>query len=148
MKRLRRAFKYRVNDAGRSKRMSEEIADCSVRATAIAFKWSYAHAHYFMRAAGREDKQPIKTKKLTEAIRPFTDHIFNYGYNKDSDTGALTIVELAYTLNTMCIKGRYLVKVTGHIFAVIDGIRYDTYADLKCSRNDDLVTDIWRVNRA
>lgn len=103
---------FTKTDAGRD---PAEKADCAVRALAIASGMPYAEAHALLKAAGRGDRCATYGRTVSKAVgRPMA---LASTYHADRPTFAQWLREHP--------KGRFMVFVTGHYFAVIDGVQWD-----------------------
>jgi hypothetical protein len=126
-------------DGGRRKEgFTQEKNDCTVRAVAIACEVSYADAHEELRQRGRKDGKgfamtpsfkanPVVCgKRLVKAF----DFIDNQGK-------CICLV----TARRMFPRGRYIVRKSGHAFALIDGVDHDLSGNSKWI----MVKAMWRV---
>lgn len=99
--------------------------DCSVRALATVFNAEYDYIALMLKGLGRQDNKGTYKDysiRLLDAIckqRSITYTQFNFKILKLN-------IRTSDFLKTYC-TGRYLCSVNRHIFAVIDGVRYDTY---------------------
>lgn len=90
-----------------------ERADCTVRATAICLGVPYAEAHQRLAALGR--KRGCRF--------PFGTVAAKLGL---ADRAELSCRRLSTVLPQLG-KGRYVVSVSCHVFAVVDGVVHDTF---------------------
>ena len=106
-------------DAGRASSgfAAVERLDCSVRAVAIALRLSYAQAHGKLKALGRRTGC-----KLYKSPAVFLDGL---GLVQRPDLSCRTVA----TAVRYMTEGRFIVRVPQHVFAVIDGIIFDTRED-------------------
>lgn len=109
---------FSVSDAGR---YSWEHNDCAVRAMADATGKPYAECHALLKAAGRKDRSGTYEATVTKALGvPFTRtgrRAWGYRAKDTRPTAAKLMRELP--------KGNYIVFVTGHFFALVDGVHLD-----------------------
>jgi hypothetical protein len=90
-----------------------ERLDCAVRAIAIAMDIPYANAHALLREHGRKPKHRTAVIAVTNLIaqhRPTA----KLTYHRPS---RITVARFA-KLNA---KGRYVIFIRGHFFAIVDG---------------------------
>lgn len=118
-----------LNDGGRSQsRRPKQKSDCTVIATAIAFKMLYDDAFDIMNIHGRTNNKGIVYNTFLKTI---PEYCVRVGGN--IDTAKLAI--------EMFSQGTYLFTVRGHVYCVIDGVIQDTYP-WNCF---DYVYDVWKV---
>ena len=96
-----------------------EAKDCSVRALAVILGDSYRDAHEILRIGGRKNRQGFYldwflSQKSTIAGLKITEVAFNPAHK-------MTPSIFAHTYK----KGKYIVTIHRHAFAVIDGIIFD-----------------------
>lgn len=105
---------YVASDAGKSKSQhgSHERRDCTVRAVAHAFNFSYEEAHERLRKMGRRDG------------KGFYSHIIASGFGMDRLTqfNGKTVAQVLKSIPA----GRYYVQINRHAFAIVDGKIHDT----------------------
>jgi len=123
----------RITDAGRNAAgLRGEQKDCTVRAFAVARNVPYIEAHKALHELGRRLGRGFKFRIVAEK-RPdlFTRQQFAKGNRKRVKT----------LLRDHKFPGRYVFRITGHVFAVVDGIIHDnvTFDSLK----NCIVTDIY-----
>lgn len=105
---------YRCTDAGRKAAgFLRERRDCTVRATAVALDIPYAEAHAKMKALGRRDCRGV----------PYEAYISGLGMQRVADWKPRTTL---YKALGSLKSGRYVARMRGHVFAVVDGIVHDT----------------------
>jgi hypothetical protein len=92
---------------------SRERADCTVLATQFAFGLSYENAHSLMAAHGRKlgccAAFQVAAPKLGLVQRP--------------DLSCQTVIKALEGMQ----NGRFVVKISGHVFAVADGRIFDNH---------------------
>ena len=106
-----------------------EKLDCSVRAVALARRMPYKDAHTLLAAAGRKPRHKFK---------------FVYYINTQDWARQLTALPRQTVRKFLLTHddGNYIVRVTGHVFAVCGGIALDTI-DQTDSRA--MVRQVWEV---
>jgi len=114
-------------------RMRDERHDCTVRALACAKGISYDEAHACMNAYGRESRRGVKNATLTVAYESAGFKMAAiFGTTKKArflkhchpdvpNFKGTTLKKLLPILG----KGRYIVGIRGHVFAVVDGVVMD-----------------------
>jgi hypothetical protein len=105
-------MKIEITDAGRSQSGIDEKLDCTVRATAIAFGVPYLEAHAKLSAAGRKRKRKFSFR---------ADSIENLGFELRPDLSCMTVEKAVSQIPS----GRFVLRISGHVFAVVDGTIYD-----------------------
>lgn len=136
---LKGALMFQYADGGLAETGLQEKLDCCVRAVAVAAEIPYYDAHAMMKAAGRRDRCRMKG---------FADLL-----NATPKIGRYYVVALNsyYTIPLMKIRefvalqkpGRYIVRVNGHVFAVIDGVVYDKF--LGVPRSGKRILNVWKL---
>lgn len=112
--------------------------DCGVRALEVALDITYEEAFAFLAAHGREPGEGMPTgwlhshKRYREPVFGFIIRPYRFGRR-------LRVKRRQKVLS----EGRWLVIIPGHIFAVKDGVIYDTI-DLEVIM-EGLVTLTWQV---
>jgi len=110
--------RFSQTDAGR---FSWERNDCSVRAMAAATGRSYESCHVALKDAGRENLGGCRAAVLTQAMGlPFVTtgrEAQSRAFPDTRPTAAKFIREHA--------TGIYIVFVTGHFFALVNGVQLD-----------------------
>lgn len=96
--------------------MPGESRDCSVRALAHCLNIPYGEAHAKLAALGRKNRHGFSFKKWANSLDTL-------GLEMKPELSCRT---LAKTLPAMA-TGRYLCRVSGHFFAVIDGVVTDSW---------------------
>ena len=109
-----------------------ELRDCTVRALANAALMPYEAAHKLLKRFGREDRRGCRASTFHEAYEAaslafvgvygtsLTAKFISHRYSLPLIKG-LSLQRLLPTIS----KGRYIVIVTGHAFAVVDGAIVD-----------------------
>lgn len=126
-----------------------ERNDCSVRAVAIALGKPYPEVHAAFKANGREDRHGTFTcitravlcqsgANVVELSLPLHTYspVDNGWQVKYRRTGGWTVASFVRSHK----RGRYIVRVNGHMFAVLDGVVYDHAGG---SRRQ--VLEVWEV---
>lgn len=88
-----------------------ECRDCAVRATSVALGIPYHEAHARLKELGRKNRRGCKFWKMAPQL----------GLELREDLSCMT---LAKALPDMA-SGRFVVRISGHVFAVIDGVVID-----------------------
>lgn len=101
---------------GVSDRMGEH-KDCAVIAVALTCKVSYEKAHAALKACGRRDRSGTPFNVTEAAVRKLGYKINRYKRMRQAGGSRYT----PKTIGGRLRKGRYLCRVRGHIFAVVDG---------------------------
>jgi len=98
-------------------RFLDEKKDCTVRALALAGGVKYPAAHAVLAGLGRLNKKSFRFWEAAQVLK-FSERI------------ELSRRRLQTVLPELK-KGRYIVSVAGHVFAVVDGTIYDGDPGLK-----------------
>ncbi len=108
------------SDGGREAAgFKEEKNDCAVRAYAITTGLDYAEAHRLLELWGRKQNTGTRLITFIASDKNFFPHIFI-----DCRGIYPLTVNKFMTLHT---KGKFIVAIQKHAFAVIDGTIHDTY---------------------
>ena len=104
-----------ITDAGRNAYgFPNEARDCTVRATAVALQMPYKDAHARLKALGRKNRCRFTFEgKCIEALGLESRPEFSC---RRADK---VLPELA------ALGGRFIVRVSKHVYAVVDGTIYD-----------------------
>lgn len=132
-----RGQKAFVTDAGRKLYAPHENNDCTVRAYALVTKRSYPVAHDILALLGRMPKHGIIFKFAAPYLRDELETVL------DEDRGYVR--ETTQSFLRKFKRGRYLVIVHGHIFAVINGVVWDSYEDIEMDFINNRIKQVWRV---
>jgi hypothetical protein len=124
----RRVQSFAYTSGGRTEAHSFETNDCAVRALALACSVTYAEAHSFMEARGRRSKKGCYTDKIypdaeLNGFKIVVKPVFIVA-GKKAYARYLTVGKW---LDFGPLPKRCIMRVTGHVFAVIDGIVMDTF---------------------
>jgi hypothetical protein len=106
-------------DGSRGAEFNREKLDCTVHAIAIAAQMPYSAAHRELELAGRKPRKGFSTAKFIEFKQ---NRIANYAV---LNVPLFAIRPTWDNVKHLTREGRYLVRVTGHVFAVIDGVIHD-----------------------
>lgn len=110
--------RFSLTDAGR---FNWERNDCSVRAMAAATGRTYEQSHAALKVAGRENLRGCRAAVLTQALGlPFETTGIEAkarGFPDTRPTAAKFVREHT--------TGIYIVFVTGHFFALVNGVQLD-----------------------
>ncbi len=130
--------RFSLSDAGR---FYWERNDCSVRAMAEATGRSYEECHAALKKAGREDLAGCRAAVLSQALGlPFETtgrEAQARGFRDTRPTAAQFIREH--------LQGVYIVFVTGHFFALVNGVQLDMGVGLYKPRSR--CWGFWTVSR-
>ena len=96
-----------------------EDRDCAVRAVAIAADYEYDDVHYVFGRCGRVSRRGTQWHTTEKAIRMLRFKLVDVTDQFDSRTVRSLENEARW------IKGRFLVKVRGHVLPLVDGIVHD-----------------------
>ena len=111
-------MKFIQTDGGRGPDFSGEKNDCTVRAFALATEIPYKQAHALMTSLGRKPKRRVYFEKMMLQIE---GQCFN-GYMLVRRGVVYKTVAKFVEAKT---EGRYLVRIRGHVTAVINGVLMD-----------------------
>lgn len=111
-----------------AQRFDNEAKDCTVRALANAAGMPYKLAHRIMSKAGRKQGKGMYFEPLHDVYSRLGFRLLGvYGDTKEAKyIGRFLQMDrqqgmtLAKAMNRLQ-QGRYIVKVSGHVFAVVDG---------------------------
>ena len=114
-------------------RMRGETKDCTVRALACAKGISYDEAHAHMKAHGRVDGKGVWASTLCDAYEAAGFKLTGiYGTTQKARFMRRSFPNVKWhrgaSLKKMLphlSKGRYIVGMRGHVFAVVDGVVMD-----------------------
>lgn len=109
-------MKYQLSDGGRAEAgHTREEYDCSVRAVATAYAIDYGTAHAAFAAAGRRARRRTLHTVTSKVVETLGDTRYTWLHPKPT---VRRFIEAHAT-------GRYVVTVSGHLFALIDGVVSD-----------------------
>jgi hypothetical protein len=103
----------------RESRLRRERRDCTVKALALATDYTYDDAHYALSLAGRRRHRGARTNIVKKAAQLLRFDMVDV----TSQFSARTIRTLEREMKWH--SGRYIVRVQGHMLAVVDGKVYD-----------------------
>ncbi len=119
---------HECSDGGRREEgFAHERRDCAVRAVAVAFQVTYSQAHSALEKFGRKPKHGTYFSEFIQS-----DACKSLG-RKVELRADLSCHTLAGILPAMQ-KGHFIVKKAGHVFAVINGVIFDTFQQKPKSR--------------
>lgn len=127
------SYPFHQTDGGRSlSKRPRQNNDCTVRAVALAFGWSYDQAYDWLAAEGRE------------CSRGF--HLDEFLAERGAKQISFPAVRGQRRMNpaTFCDQfktGRYICRVAKHVFAVIDGVVHDSLEQ----RPDRCIYKAWEI---
>ena len=98
---------------------SNERQDCTVHATAIAAQIPYYQAHDLLARFGRRPRHGIP---YISFVRNLREPVGAYRIERVRMPETVTLAKFLRDFP----KGRFVVRKSGHVFAVIDGIQYDS----------------------
>lgn len=107
---------FKHDDGGAAAAGFKESRDCAVRALAIAMGKPYAEVHAALKQLGRKNRRGINGAQWRAAKRMFSLESREEFACRHLGT-ALPEIQ----------TGRYLCWVSGHFFAVVDGVVHDTW---------------------
>ena len=102
--------------------------NCTVVATAKAEGLDYDYAHHLVSGLGRNFRKRFYTSRIAKnrgwayipaVFRKYLHHYENGAVIPRCSVGSLL-------KSGKLSKGRYVVQVRGHVFAVVDGVSYDS----------------------
>lgn len=125
---------FEYSDGGKGERAEQR--DCTVRAVAIVASIPYREAHTILRRAGRKDGRTFQFLSWACGYGAIADRL-KLIFTAVHGGGRLTVNQ--FMLKNL--KGRYIVRVNRHVFAVIDGVIKDTQAPGK----KQPIRNIWRL---
>lgn len=100
------------SDGGRCEAGVKEQLDCTVRASAIALCLTYKEAHAKLAALGRKPRSRVKYwGGIPESL----------GLETREDLCCMTVARALAGMK----RGRFVVRIARHVFAVVDGVYYD-----------------------
>jgi hypothetical protein len=113
------SFPFQQNDGGRSNsKRPKQKNDCVVRAFAVAFKQSYDCIYESLAKMGRKCSRGTMKGIWQTWIEERGQKI---SFPAEKGKKRMTPVEFCQKFP----KGRFVVQVAGHLFAVIDGVVHD-----------------------
>jgi len=128
---------YRMIDAGtqRGAEFAHEHMDCTVHATAIAAQIPYFEAHQLLARFGRRPRRGVKYRDfIAWAMSPTGYSITGTKIERGpcGKIGAYRVQRVALDKPVTLAQflkdfpnGRFVVRKSGHVFAVIDGQQFD-----------------------
>lgn len=132
----RLSYMFEKSDAGRSQsRRPKQTNDCTVRALALARGIEYDSAYDLLANAGRKCARGFFLGDWLEG-QPWAEKI-----RFPAIKGQRRMNPAAFTEQFK--EGRYICRVSKHVFAVIDGVVYDTFE----SRPDRCIYTAWRITK-
>jgi hypothetical protein len=117
---------YTTSDAGRADAGFRERMDRAVRSLALSTGMTYAEAHRICAEGGRRFRRVMRPASVHTVYAPYELTPW-MSYLDLKVAKRPTIDRLVRELPT----GRYIVKVKGHVFAVIDGVCMDIFPDVR-----------------
>lgn len=113
---------YITSDAGRDASGLDEQLDCAVRALALSTGMSYLQAHKICADAGRRPRRIMRPSAVRAA---YANHEGATWVSFLSRRPAMrpAVAQLVRDLSV----GRYIFKVKGHVFAVVNGVCLDVF---------------------
>ncbi len=131
-------LKFFYTDAGKSLYQPNEYADCAVRAYSLACGVDYRIAHSRLALLGRHFANTFNTFRVIDYLTTdrfyFKITVFDVAYARRSGGFGLddldgqsspTVQEFVETHK----RGRYLVRINGHIFCLRNGVIWDSESD-------------------
>ncbi len=121
-----------------------ERNDCTVRAAARALNLPYTEVHAAAANKGRKRWKGFNTRTLLSALNINTVSI-DPATLVEQPSGASRYGALRYPTLTqiepLLKRGRFILRIRGHVFAVIDGVQHDISINGARCR----VQEIWEV---
>ena len=129
------SYPWIIHDAGRaqSKRPRQKV-DCTVRAVALALAIPYDEAYDRLATAGRKCSQRFDLAKWLNA-QPCVSKI---AFPAAKGQRRMNPQVFCETYRSR----RYICRVAKHVFAVIDGVVYDTFEN----RPDRCIYTAWEIH--
>lgn len=131
--------KLRNDDCGRSAFDSTERNDCVVRALAAACSVPYQTAHSACAVAGRRNRCGCNFAKAVDALL-FGTSAWNTVVCKLPYR-----VPVANVLHQLPIGGRYILRVSGHVIAVVNDVVIDINPQTQMRR---FVKEVWLFTKS
>lgn len=103
-----------------TERFGHERRDCVVRAIAFALKVDYAEAHAICKAHGRKDGHGMFSYQWEPILK--ANGFVNELADGKKGWGARVVKTF---LTRVATSGRWVIRVRGHAFAVVDGLPLD-----------------------
>lgn len=129
-------MKYQRSDGGRiAEGYISEQRDCSVRALAIAMQMSYTDSHAIHKSIGRKNGKGSCFFRYSVRNFEFDGKRFVHE-NRPHARASRYIAEHPH--------GTYVVGLSCHVFAVINGISYD-FAETNRGLKNCPVEEVWHV---
>lgn len=94
-----------------------ENRDCSVRALSICRNILYSEAHHLLTLAGRKPRRGMPFKL-------WGAYLDTLGIEQRPDLSCMTLAKALPDMQT----GRFICRISGHFFAVVDGVVCDRFA--------------------
>ncbi len=115
------SYKFQAHDGGRSKtKYVNEQNDCSVVALSTVTGYGYNWAYQKLYSCGRKPHKAFDTSKfVTLNVPAYTISKHDFPVAKNSSFVTIESLALSWT------KGKYVVSISGHVFAMISGVVYD-----------------------
>jgi hypothetical protein len=132
-----------ANEYLKSGRYETEKNDCTVIALSYGFNIDYSHAHKVCKEKGRKDGHRFDMTKVLGVKPSYEYFVFKSGDRRFAKYTYLFKGD-RMTVNTFRKThptGTYLVRISGHVFTVIDGIIYNNKRD-RC-----IVKSFWHVKK-
>jgi hypothetical protein len=131
-------MKLFLHDGGQSDTIyAGEENTCTVRALAITANISYEDAYDIMQEAGRRPNGRIFMGMGLSKFQECGGH-YECVYCRGIFSPRITLRKMLPQLE----EGNYIVRVRRHVFAVVDGLVYDT--ELLPARNS-IIETVWKV---
>lgn len=131
------SYPFETSDAGRSQsKRPKQSNDCTVRAVAIALELPYDEAYDLLALAGRKCTSRFDIVKWLKE-QPWAEKL---AFPAVKGERRMNPAKFCATYTT----GRYICRVAKHVFAVVDGVVYDTTEN----RPDRCIYTAWQVVKA
>ncbi|HET9280350.1 MAG TPA: hypothetical protein VFR24_00110 [Candidatus Angelobacter sp.] len=109
-----------------------EKRDCTVRALSLAASIPYEQAHDTMAMLGRKPGKGFVFEEFVNYMRTSNASINGLSLRRVYSSGVWypTFGELVNACKRGEISGRWIIRVSGHVFAVVDNKIMDSFADV------------------
>jgi hypothetical protein len=119
-----------------SSKFHGEKNDCTVKALAISGNLTYGVAHTMMAKRGRKPRMGSHTAYVISALQELGKNVEHV-----SERASFQNVKTIKAIQSLNLRGCYLIRTSGHILAMESGIVHDWTAN-RCHR----ICDIYRVS--
>lgn len=122
-----RGRNYKFEAVYRPSEFAHELRDCTVRALSNVLGTPYAKAHAYLKAQGRNDRETFSCygAYIGLGLRDF---------QLDGATARYRRLTVGQWLKSGKLPPRCIMRINGHVFAVVHGVVLDTYPVYSGSR--------------